>query len=235
VVRARATPARSRRCLRIGEPLIAFGLAAGNDVMKLAGLDVGKVVVKCHAVIDDDGCALLELDALAETIEHGAERAVTAGVAGEDLMGEGKAVTIDHKVDDELLAVGAFITRVAAFGFGLRAHKPSKYVDGLDGGAVRMQLVEDLIERIFLQRIKADAENVGERPAPDPGRHGVLGGGRNQPTRRHHTGEPAHHRRQAAVSQNLVKPEPLPELIADMNWAGLTMLLSGDTRCINFD
>jgi hypothetical protein len=70
------------------------------------------------------------------------------------------------------------------------------------GGAVRKQLVEDLIERIFLQRIEADAENVGERRASDPGRHGVLGGGRNQPIKRHHTDEPAHHRRQAAVSQN---------------------------------
>jgi hypothetical protein len=62
---------------------------------------------------------LLELDALAETIDHGAERAVIAGVAGEDLMSEGKALTIDHEADDELLAVGAFITRVAAFGFGI--------------------------------------------------------------------------------------------------------------------
>ena len=98
-----------------------------------------------------------------------------------------------------------------------------------------MQLVEHLVERIFLQRIEADAENVGERRAPDPGWHGVLGGGRNQPIKRHHTGEPAHHRRQAAVAQNLVKPKPLPELIANMNWTSLTMLLGGDTRWINFD
>jgi hypothetical protein len=34
---------------------------------------------------------------------------VIAGVAGEDLMGEGKAVTIDRKANAELLAVGAFI------------------------------------------------------------------------------------------------------------------------------
>src|SRR5215468_4411186 len=98
-----------------------------------------------------------------------------------------------------------------------------------------MQLVEHLVEWIFLQRIEADAENVGERRSPNPGRHSVLGGGRNQPIKRHHTGEPAHRRRQAAVSQNLVKPKPLPELIADMNWASLTMLLGGDTRWINFD
>src|SRR5215468_8759420 len=99
--------------------MIAFGLAASNDVVKLAGLDVGKVVIKCHATIDDDGSAFFELEALAKTIDHDAERAVIAGVAGEDLMGEGKAVTIDHKADDELLAVGAFITRVAALSFGI--------------------------------------------------------------------------------------------------------------------
>jgi hypothetical protein len=45
----------------------------------------------------------------------------------------------------------------------------------------------------------------------------------------------AQHCGQVAVSQNLVKPKPLPELIADMNWASLTMLLDGDTRWINFN
>jgi hypothetical protein len=46
-------------------------------------------------------------------------------------------------------------------------------------------------------------------------------------------GEPAHHCGQVAVSQKLVKPKLLPELIADMNWASLAMLLDGDTRRIN--
>lgn len=46
-------------------------------------------------------------------------------------------------------------------------------------------------------------------------------------------GEPARHCGQVAVSQKLVKPKPLPEPIADMNWASLAMLLDGDTRRIN--
>jgi hypothetical protein len=107
---------------------------------------------------------------------------------------------------------------------------------GLDGSAVWMQPVEHLVvERIFLQRVEADAENIGERRPPDPGRHGVLRGGGDQPIERHRTGEPTGYFRQAAVSQNLVKPKPLPELVADVNRSGLTMLFGGDTRWINFD
>ena len=45
---------------------------------------------------------------------------------------------------------------------------------GLNGSAVWMQLIEHLVERIFLQRVEADAKNIGERRTPDPGRHGVL-------------------------------------------------------------
>ena len=48
--------------LQLGKPMIASG-----DLVQLAGLNVGRVVVKCHATIDDDGCAFLGLDALAET------------------------------------------------------------------------------------------------------------------------------------------------------------------------
>jgi hypothetical protein len=57
-------------------------------------------------------------------------------------------------------------------------------------------------------------------PPPDPSQHGVLPSGRDQPIKRHHTREPACHHRQTARSQNLVKPEPLPELVADVNRAG---------------
>ena len=53
-----------------------------------------------------------------------------AGVVGEDFMGEGKDVTIDHKVDEEPFAVGTFITRVAAFGFRIAgAQALNKYVE----------------------------------------------------------------------------------------------------------
>src|SRR5215471_14003767 len=87
--------------------------------MQLARLDLGEVAVKRHATIDDHGCVLLELDTLAQTIDHGAEREVIARVAGEDLVGDGKTVTIEHEADDELLAVGAVITRMTEFGLGI--------------------------------------------------------------------------------------------------------------------
>src|SRR5215472_8172616 len=94
--------------------MIAFGLAASNDVVKLAGLDVGKVVIKCHATIDDDGSAFFELDALAKTIDHGAERAVIAGVAalGFGIAGaqalkirRGQVVEIDRLIEIEQAAL----------------------------------------------------------------------------------------------------------------------------------
>ena len=54
-----------------------------------------------------------------------------APVAGEDLMGEGKTVTIEHEADDELLAIGTVITRMSEFGFG----RPT--ISQLDKQAVR--------------------------------------------------------------------------------------------------
>ena len=47
-----------------------------------------------------------------------------ARVAGEDLMGESKTVTIEHEADDELLAIGAVIARMTEFGFGIVGARP---------------------------------------------------------------------------------------------------------------
>jgi hypothetical protein len=52
-----------------------------------------------------------------------------------------------------------------------------------------MKLVEHEIERILLERLEVGAENVGERGAPDPIRHGVFRAWRNQAIERHRTGQ----------------------------------------------
>jgi hypothetical protein len=100
---------------------------------------------------------------------------------------------------------------------------------------MRMQLVEDHIKRVLLERIEVGVENVGERRAPDPSRHGVFGRRRDQPIERHHTSEPAYRRRELALAQNAVELQTLPELVADMGRASFTMTLGCDTRGIDFD
>src|ERR1700694_1799974 len=100
---------------------------------------------------------------------------------------------------------------------------------------MRMQLVEDLIKRVFGEPIEVDAENVGQRRAPDPVRHGVLCGRSDQSIERHRAGEPARRRRQLAVVQNAVDPEALPELVADMDRASLAVLPGRDPRRVALD
>src|ERR1700731_2969731 len=89
----------------------------------------------------------------------------------------------------------------------------------LDGGSVRMEMVEHFIKRVFFQGVEVGAEEVAERGAAQPSRHGVFGGGRDQ----------------AAVAQDAVEFEAAPELVADMDRAGLAMALGGDARGIDFD
>ena len=98
-----------------------------------------------------------------------------------------------------------------------------------------VQLVEHLVERVFLEPIEVGVENVGERRAPDPIGHRVLRGGCDQSIERHHAGEPAHRGGQLAILQNTVEFEPPPELVADMDGAAFTMPLGGDARRVDFD
>src|ERR1700674_4625848 len=100
---------------------------------------------------------------------------------------------------------------------------------------MRMELVEHLIKRVFFQGVEVGAEEVAERGAPQPGRHGVFGGGRDQAIEHHRAGEPQHRCREAAVAQDAVEFEAVPELMADMNRAGLALALGGDARRIDFD
>jgi hypothetical protein len=56
--------------------------------------------------------ALLEVDAFAQAIEHGGKGDAILRIAGEDLVGDGKAVAIEHEADRELLTVGSVIARM---------------------------------------------------------------------------------------------------------------------------
>jgi hypothetical protein len=75
-----------------------------------------EVVFRVDAAVEDPdaaGLAVFGLDALHDVLEGGH----VDGVAGEGFIGQRKALGGDHQRDDKLLAVGAVVTRVAAFGF----------------------------------------------------------------------------------------------------------------------
>jgi hypothetical protein len=91
----------------IGQPAGALRLAASDQVMQLAGFDLGEVLVKSHAEVDDHGAAFGQADAGLQQIEHGGQRRAVPGVNGKDLMRDREAVATDHKADDHLLAVRA--------------------------------------------------------------------------------------------------------------------------------
>ena len=121
---------------------------------------------------------------------------------------------------DDLLAVRPVIARVAALGlrivralaFEVRRRQVVE-VDRvvqveqralargqrlLDRRPLRMQPVEIAIQRLVAERGEVRAQDVGQGRAPDPVRHGVLGGRTHQPVQRHHLGEHARPRREPA-------------------------------------
>jgi hypothetical protein len=55
---------------------------------------------------------LIEVDAFAQAIEHGGKGGAILRIAGEDLVGDGTAVAIEHEADHELLTVGSVTARM---------------------------------------------------------------------------------------------------------------------------
>ena len=98
-----------------------------------------------------------------------------------------------------------------------------------------MQFVEHLIKRVFSKPLQVDIEDISERRAPDPVRHGMLGARRDQSIERHHTGEPLHCLRKPALAQNAIRLKPAPELIADMHRPSLAMALARHAAGIDLD
>src|SRR5271165_211017 len=200
---------------------------------------------------------LLEAGALGQAVEHGGERRAVLGISGKHLVGDRKALAADDQPDDDLLAVRSMIARIAPLGLGIADTLTLEVGRGqiveidrrieveqaalalnqrrLDNAALRMQLVEHQIERVFLERLEVDAENVGERCTPDPIRHGVLGARRDQPIERHGAGQVPRRCRQLAVAQDVVEPQTPPELVADMDRTGFPMALGRYPRRIDLD
>jgi hypothetical protein len=100
---------------------------------------------------------------------------------------------------------------------------------------VRIEPIKHAIQPVVIDAFEVDIENVDQRGAPHPIRHGVFGGWRNQSVKHHRTGQLAHGLRQAAIVQNAVKAETLPELISDVDRPGFTMLLGRDPGRIDGD
>jgi hypothetical protein len=114
-------------------------------------------------------------------------------------MGDGEAVAIDDKADHHLLAIRPVVARIATLGFAIGGGEALKIGGGqivevdrpveieqaalaldqcrLDGGAMRVELVEDAVERVLGQAVKAGAEDIGQGGAADPRRRGMLGSG----------------------------------------------------------
>src|SRR5215472_10913256 len=100
---------------------------------------------------------------------------------------------------------------------------------------MRMELVEDAVERVFGQAAEAGAENVGQRGAADPGRRGMLGSGFDQPVEDAGAGELARAVGQADIAQDVAEAETVPELVAGMDGTRLAMLLGGNPARIDGD
>ncbi len=217
--------------------------------MKLAGFDFGDVLVIGHAAIDDDGGVFGQPDALGQAVEHDGQGGTVLAVAGEDLMSDREPVAVDDEADDDLLAVRAMVAGIAELSFGIGGGDPLEVVrgqivevdraieveqvalaleqGGVDGGAMRMQRVEGPVEPVRVGGT-IDGQDIGESGALHPRRHGVLGGGLDEPVQGHGAGEPARARGEFARGQDVVQPEALPELVADVDRAGFAMVLGGD-------
>jgi hypothetical protein len=243
--------------VELGEPAVALALAGGDDVVQLALGDLGDVVVEGHAAVDHHGGALGRADARRQAVEHGRQRGAILGVAGEDFVGDREALAADHQADHDLLAVRAPVARVAALRLGIGGGEPfeigrGEVVEeegrlqveqallaamerGLDGGAVGVQLVEGAVERLAVDRVEPGPQQIGERGAPDPSRHGVLGSRRDQPVEDHRTGEPLHRLGQSTVAQYGVEAEALPELHTNMHRPGLAVRFGGNAGRVDRD
>jgi len=137
----------------------------------------------------------------------------------------------------------------------LRGHWPSKYVDVqvveierviqveqralarrqrlLDRRPLRVQPIEVAIQRLVAERADINPEEVGQGRAPDPLRHGVLGGRTHQAVERHQLSEHACPRREPRRGQDRVQGERPPRLMADIDGTGFAHVFDPDLVGVN--
>ncbi len=225
--------------------------------MELALLEQSQIVDARQAAVDHHGCALGQADPLGQPVEHGGERRAVLGIAGKHFMTDRKAFAPHRQADDDLLAVGPAVARIAAPGLGIGHGQAFEIGRGevveIDGGikveeaalalnqggldrcAMPVQDIENAVELVLGQIVEVGGQDVGQRRAPNPSRHGMLGGGRDQPVQGHGAGELARRKGQAEVLQDRLQAQTPPELVSDMHGAGFAMALGGDPARVERD
>ena len=96
-----------------------------------------------------------------------------------------------------------------------------------------MESIKIAVERIIDQSGEIDAQDVPQSRGANPIRHRVLGVGMDQSIECHGAGELNRLGREAKVAEDRVQSQPLPELEADMNRPGRTMVGRGDPTGVN--
>src|ERR1700736_3365627 len=164
--------------------------------MQLAASKQSNIFGTRHAAIHHNRGAGREAPTSGKAIEHSLERGDILRIAGKHLVANGKAFSPDHETDDHLFAVRATITRMTALGLGIGFRQALKIgrgqiveIDGwieieetafaldqrrLDGAAMWVEGVENTIQRMLPKVVEIALENISQRGAPDPGRHGIL-------------------------------------------------------------
>ena len=84
--------------------------------MQLALFELSNVLIISHAAIDDHGGTFLKPGALGQTIEHGGECGMIAGIASEHLVSDREPIAVDHQPHHHLFAIGALVARMAELG-----------------------------------------------------------------------------------------------------------------------
>ncbi len=122
-----------------------LGLPARHEVVKAAGADLLKVLVKRHAPVHDDRRSGMLTRTFLQGDEHVVNRRSILAVALEDLVGFGKAVPVDDEAHEHLLAVGTLVARVAELRLGVCCYLPFEVgrgqivqVDGVIEGEERL-------------------------------------------------------------------------------------------------
>src|SRR5215813_922309 len=225
--------------------------------MQLTALKQRDVFGARHAAIHHDRGARRQTHALGEAVKHGLKCGDILSIAGKYLVADGKAFAPYHKTNDHLLALRSPVAVVPALGFGVGRSQALEIeraqvveIDArvemeevalalnqlsLDGAAMRVECVENAIQRILCQIIEILLENVADRRALDPRRHRMLRCWPDQPVQSHGARELAGSLGKLTRFEDVLQTEALPELVADMDRAGLAMAFGGNQLGINGD
>src|SRR5215208_650699 len=232
------------------EPGLPLALSAGHQIVVPTRPDLGQVVLRGHAAVDDYRGATAAPATLFELAQHLFERGAILTVALEDLMRLGKPISIQDQAHDDLLAVRSLVSRVAAL--GLRVFQALPFEVGrcqvvevvgvieveqaflalgqlaLDTLPVRVQAIQVAVQRLVAQLAQIDAQNIAQGRMPNPLGHGVLRAWRDETVEHHHFAQQARPRRKADLLEDLSQTQSLPDLMANVHRPSFARLLQTD-------